>query len=384
MRWSHLCAAIAAAAVLALAACSDPTSPEAAPSPDIQSLLDSRRDAYGAPGGLALLARDDRRWFASSGTADTAGAPIAESTRFRIASITKPIVAALVLDAVDRGEVALDDVVGDLLPGTVREDPPITVRQLLDHTSGVFDITNDQTTAEALEADIGRLPDEQIRAEAQAAFDGFLAGQRVIAPPRVLVALSELHDRYFPPGSGYHYSNTGYQLAGMVLEEATGTPLADLLDERVVEPLGLQRTTLTPPDTASPEFRGYGTSTADGSLVDVTDNLLAFGNGANGGIVSTADELLATLRAIVGGQLLPADLTAQMKEPNRESYGLGLVTYTLSCGTFLGHEGGVNGTASIAMVSPDATDGVVIALNLRSGEDPRLPELADQMLCSTP
>ena len=381
---THLCAALAAAAVLALAACSAPTSPEAAPSPEIQSLLDARREAYGAPGGLALLVRDDSRWFASSGTADTAGAPITESTRFRIASITKPIVAALVLDAVDRGEVALDHVVGDLLPGTVREDPPITVRQLLDHTSGVFDITNDQTTPEALQADIERLRDEQIRAEAQAALDGFLAGQRVIAPPRVLVALSELHDRYFPPGSGYHYSNTGYQLAGMVLEEVTSTPLADLLDERIVEPLGLQRTTLAPPDTASPELRGYGTSAEDGSLVDVTDDLLAFGNGANGGIVSTADELLATIRAIVGGQLLPPDLTEQMKQPNRESYGLGLVTYNLSCGDFLGHEGGVNGTASIAMVSPDATDGVVIALNLRSGEDPQLPALADEMLCSRP
>jgi CubicO group peptidase (beta-lactamase class C family) len=133
-------------------------------------------------GGLALLARGESRWFASSGTADTSGTPITETTRFRIASITKPIVAALVLDAVDRGEVALEDVVGDLLPGTVREDPPITVRQLLDHTSGVVDITNELTTAEALQADIDRLPDKQIRAQAQAALDGSLAGQQVIAP----------------------------------------------------------------------------------------------------------------------------------------------------------------------------------------------------------
>ena len=198
------------------------------------------------------MARGDRRWFATSGTADTAGTPITETTRFRIASITKPIVAALVLDAVHRGEVALDDVVGDLLPGTLREDPPITVRQLLDHTSGVFDITNELTTAEALQADIDRLPDKQIRAQAQAALDGSLAGQQVIAPARVLVALAELHDRYFPSGSGYHYSNTGYQLAGMVLEQATSRSLADLLDERIVEPQGLQQTTLAPPDTASP------------------------------------------------------------------------------------------------------------------------------------
>ena len=381
MRPTRLCAALAAAAVLTLAACSDATRPAVAPGPDIQSLLDARRDAYGAPGGLALLARGESRWFASSGTADTSGTPITETTRFRIASITKPIVAALVLDAVDRGEVALDDVVGDLLPGTVREDPPITVRQLLDHTSGVVDITNELTTAEALQADIDRLPDEQIRAQAQAALDGSLAGQQVIAPARVLVALAELHDRYFPPGSGYHYSNTGYQLAGMVLEQATGRSLADLLSERIVEPQGLHHTTLAPSDTASPDLRGYGTSTEDESLVDVTDDLSLFGNGANGGIISTADELLTTMQAIVGGQLLPADLTAKMKEPDRESYGLGLATYNLSCGIFHGHEGGVNGTASIAMISPDATDGVVIALNLRSGADPRLPALADQMLC---
>jgi CubicO group peptidase (beta-lactamase class C family) len=384
MRPTHLCAALLSAALLTLPACSDGTRPATAPSPDIQSLLDTRREAYGAPGALALLARGDSRWFASSGTADTAGTPITEATRFRIASITKPIVAALVLDAVDRGEVALDDVVGDLLPRTVRADPPITVRQLLDHTSGVFDVTNEQATVESLRADIASLPDPQIRAEAQAALDNSLAGLQVIAPARVIVALSELHDRYFTPGSGHHYSNTGYQLAGMVLEEITDRPLPDLLNERIVTPLGLQHTTLAPPDTASPEFRGYGTSAEDGSLVDVTDDLLSFGNGANGGVISTADELLTTLRAIVGGRLLPEDLTAQMKEPTRESYGLGLATYYLSCGIFHGHEGGVNGTASIAMVSPDAMDGVVIALNLRGGQDPRLPELADQMLCASP
>jgi D-alanyl-D-alanine carboxypeptidase len=88
------------------------------------------------------------------------------------------------------------------------------------------------------------------------------------------------------------------------------------------------------------------------------------------------------LRAIVSGELLPADLVAEMKKPSREYYGLGLATYRLTCGTFYGHQGGVNGTASIALVSDDGADGVVIALNLRSGEDPRLPALADDMLCT--
>jgi D-alanyl-D-alanine carboxypeptidase len=411
MRSARACAALLVVALVSLAACgggatdaasTSPTSvptpaPSAEPTPtpaatpiqpaDVQGLLDRVRESYGAPGALAVLRVGDRRSWVASGTADTAGTPITAVTRFRIASITKPIVAALVLDAVARGELDLDAVVGDLLadlvPDVLRADPPITVRQLLAHTSGVFDVSNDATTPEAIAADIAKLP-EPLRTEAQAALERYLAGEQVIAPDVVIVALSEGHDREFAPGAGYHYSNTGYQLAAMVLEKATGMPLADLLRTRVVEPLGLERTTIAPPDVASPDLRGYGTSTADGSLVDVTDDLVLFGNGGNGGVISTADELLATMQAIVGGRLLPAELVAEMKSPTSMSlgtYGLGLVTYSLSCGTFYGHEGGVNGTASIAMVSPDGSDGVVVALNLRSGRDLRLPMLADLMLC---
>jgi D-alanyl-D-alanine carboxypeptidase len=93
------------------------------------------------------------------------------------------------------------------------------------------------------------------------------------------------------------------------------------------------------------------------------------------------------MQAIVGERLLPAELVAQMRAQTSTSlgtYGLGLASYALSCGTFYGHEGGVNGTASIAVVAPDGGDGVVIALNLRSGEDPRLPALADSLLCAGP
>lgn len=404
MRPAHLRTALVAAAVLALSACAggattapSPTldasaepSPAAtsasstpspvptpAPAADLQAVLDAVRRDYGAPGALAVLVRDGERTFAASGTADIDGTPITEATRFRIASITKPIVAALVLDAVDRGEVALDDVVGEILPGVIRPNPPITVRQLLDHTSGIFDEGNDGDPT----ADIAKLTDPALKAEAEDLARRYTAGERIIAPDRVLVGLAETHERYFSPGDGYHYSNTGYQLAGMILEEVTGQPLADLLRARIVEPLGLERTTIAPPDTGSPEMRGYVTSTDDGSLVDLTDDLLAFGNGGNGGVISTADELLTTMQAIAGGRLLPADLVAEMKEPNRELYGLGLGTSRLRCGTFYGHGGLVNGTASIALVSPDGADGVVMALNLQSDDDPHLPALADILLC---
>lgn len=348
----------------------------ASPTLDLQAMLDRERAMYRAPGALAVAHLAGERIRATSGTADTAGGPISQTTRFRIASITKPIVATLVLDAVARDLVALDDVVGELLPGVLRPSPPVTLRQLLDHTSGIFDETNggDVRDVEMLSG--------PFREQAAALLARYEAGERVVIPATLLVALSETHDRYFAPGTDYHYSNVNYQLAAMVLEKITGTAIDALLREKVLDPLGLTRTSLAPPDTSTPEFHGYGTAMADGSLVDLTDDLTFFGNGASGGMISTADELLTIVQAIGSGRLLPPALATAQRTAHLESYGLGLATYRFTCGRFLGHEGGVNGTASIAITSWDGSEGVVVALNLRSGGDPRLPALADSILCT--
>lgn len=359
------------------------TEPATVEPADVTGVLDQVRERYPAPGALALVRRGGRETFGSSGTADLDGTPITPATRFRIASITKPIVSALVLDAVQRGELALDDVVGDLLPGAIRPDPPITVRMLLDHTSGVFDEGNEGDPI----ADVAKLDDESLRQEADDLVAAYTADGSGIASARLVVALAETHPRYGAPGTVFHYSNPNYQLAGMVLEAVTGRPLDALLAERLAEPLGLERTTITPPDLTSPELRGYGTSIDDGSLVDITDDLLAFGNGGNGGIMATAGDLMTAMRAIVSGQIVQGELLDDMLTPSAAAdragatYGLGIGRYRLSCGTFYGHEGAVNGTASIAMSTPDGDRAVVIALDLRDGTDPRLPAIADELVC---
>jgi D-alanyl-D-alanine carboxypeptidase len=325
---------------------------------------------------VAVLRLGGTEWRATSGRADVDGTPITATTRFRIASITKTIVAALVIDAVRRGELGLDDVVGDLLPGLLREDPPVTVRQLLDHTSGIFDPSN-----EGDPADVERLPSD-LRAEAQDLLARYAAGEPVVAPAELWISLAEVHGRYFEPGTDYHYSNMNYQLAGLVLQEVTGMTLADLLRDRIVEPLDLHHTTLAPVDAASPEFRGYEALDGSGSLTDVTDNLFFFGNGGSGGIVSTPDELLTIMQAIAGGEFASPELLLEQTTPNLAGYGLGIATYSLACGrTALGHEGLVDGTRSIALVSPDGADGVVVAFNLRSESDPLLPYLAGRAIC---
>ena len=352
------------------------------PSPEIgsvlQAMLDAEREAYGAPGALAVVRVGDRRWAATTGRSATSGRPVMVTDTFRLASITKPIVAALVLEAVERGELSLGDVVGDLLPGVVRDEPAVTVRMLLNHTSGIFDEINEGDP----EADAARLADPALAKEAKQLSVRYAAGDRVIASARLLVALAETHDRYFAPGSGYHYSNSNYQLAAMALEKVTGHALSDLLRTGLVEPLGLRHTTIAPPDRASPMMRGYATSVTSGTPVDVTDDLLAFGNGGNGGVISNADELLSILEAIVTGRFLSTAMVADMMTAAVGTYGLGLNAYATGCGVFYGHGGAVNGTGSIALVSADGHDGVVIAQNLLSDADSDLPGLAEQMICT--
>jgi D-alanyl-D-alanine carboxypeptidase len=372
--------------LLLLVACSATTGEErsapASASSDtgatLRTMLETERGQYGAPGAIAVVRAGERRWAVATGAADASGTPLPTTATFRIASITKPIVAAMVLEAVDRGEVSLDDEVAELVPGVLRKAPPITVRMLLDHTSGVFDELNEGDA----EADLRRLQDPALAREARRLLEERAAGERVIASDRLLVALAETHDRYFPPGTAYHYSNTNYQLAAMVLEEVSGRPLSVLLSTRVAGPLGLRHTTLAPPDLGSPVMRGYTRAGTGDALVDVTDDLLAFGNGGNGGVVSTADELLTVLASILSARLLPAVLVTEMTTPAQGNYGLGLAGYPTRCGMFYGHGGAVNGTGSIALVSPDGRNGVVIAQNLLGEEDADLPALAREMVCT--
>lgn len=154
------------------------------------------------------------------GVADLAGTALTNDSRFRIGSITKTIVAALVLDSVARGDVSLDDPVAELLPGVVPAQRSMTLRMLLDHTSGIFNVGDEGDVI----ADIDKLTDP-----------------------------------------------------------VTGLSLSKLLEAKIVDPLELRRTTVAPDDTSAPEMRGYSAESGNGPPVDLTDDLLAVGNGASGG-----------------------------------------------------------------------------------------------------
>jgi D-alanyl-D-alanine carboxypeptidase len=266
--------------------------------------------------------------------------------RFRMGSSTKTMVATLVLQLVAEHRLALTDPVGKWLPGRIPNGQAITLRMLLNHTSGLFNDINDPAVL--------------------AAFTGQDTRRWI---PQQLIAAAVQHPPLFAPGTHYSYSNTNYIALGLVLEKATGRRLADLIDERIVRPLNLHNTYLGTqrrklahgyePDAAHlapllPPGTPVGTAfvgPARGDHVDTTwvnDST----EWAAGGIVSTAQDWARFQTALMSGKLLPPAQFEEMRTtvvedtPQGNRYGLGLEEVVTPCGTVWGHVGQVPGYSS--------------------------------------
>lgn len=185
---------------------------------------------------------------------------------------------------------------------------------------------------------------------------------------------------YFPPGSGYHYSNVGFEVLGLVLERVTGQPLQQVYKERILGPLGLAHTAYDPQgDISGPHARGYLVN-RDGSLVD--QSAVHWGIGAEGGIVSDAADTARFLVALMQGRLLGPVAAAGMRTGDFWSGG-----DTPSCGgSAYGHSGAGEGYKTNVWVSSDGSRVVVLLLNGRMADqatgDLRAAQALDQLYCS--
>jgi D-alanyl-D-alanine carboxypeptidase len=346
--------------------------------------LEAAATAYGAQGAVAVLLIGTERWAGAYGVADQSGTSVDVAMRFRAGSITKTVIATLAVLRAEDGNLDLDAPVNDLLPGILAE-PPVTTRQLLQHTSGIFDLGNEGDLIAAL----GAIPDPAISAEALSMVAAWQDGARLVMPAEFAVRAAETEARYFDPGTGYHYSNPGYQVVGMVLEQVTsGLNPSILLEQRLVIPHGLASMSLAPYDDSSPELRGLEVAATGFGSPDNTDDLFTFGNGGPGGLLTNADDLARFFRLLLAGEIFETVDVATMIEPSAPSmdagvpYGLGLATYELACGTFYGHSGSVNGTVSIAIADRTGDRVVVAAFNtLRRQTDARLLALAETLIC---
>lgn len=302
--------------------------------------------AAGAPGSLVLAWRPPERPFAvAAGSATLAPrSPMRPDTPQHVGSVTKTFTAVLVLQLVDQGLLALDETIARYLPeGLLVHADRITVRQLLQHTSGLRDYF-------AVDADDG----------GGVVWEPLRSDPAFVYAPEELVALGAAGGLESAPGERYAYSNTGYILLGMILEAVTGTPVAELYAERIFAPLGLRRTVfpVAPGDTLPGQAHCHSRFLDPGAagLVDLNalDPSFAWVAGA---IISTTADVARFLDALLlRGALLSAEALAEMRSSlvatGQEDtfYGLGIIRTGSGAGQLWWHNGSWPGCTATAGV----------------------------------
>ncbi|MFJ6462757.1 serine hydrolase domain-containing protein [Streptomyces sp. NPDC091387] len=324
--------------VMAMGFLVPPAASAAARPVTVQQGLDALVRADGMPAALASVkGREGRTRTYTAGVGDLAtGSKVPDDGQVRIGSNTKVFTSVVVLQLVGEGRIRLDAPVDTYLPGLVRgegiDGRRITVRQLLQHTSGLPNYT-----------DYDLQPRD---------FD-----------PRELVDIALRHEAHFAPGTEWEYSNTNYVLAGLIVQKVTGRPLAEELDRRVITRVGLRHTYFPARGETTirePHPKGYDRDSAAAPLSDVTemDSSWAW---AAGQMISTNSDLNRFFTALLTGRLLPAAQLAQMRTTvpaeyfgSGARYGLGLVRMPLSCGgVYWGHGGSFPGYETRGGVTAD-------------------------------
>jgi D-alanyl-D-alanine carboxypeptidase len=338
---------------------SQPEPPAAAPAAKLddatatalQKSIDGVRSKYAIPGlSVAVVFPDGAVWAGQSGQAVTATkTAVTADTLFSVGSISKTFTGALALRLVEQGAISLDEPLSKYLPKFPNASK-ITIRMLMNHTSGVRDI---------FEASI---------------FANFDANHSTRwTADKVLALVSR---PYFAPGTNYHYSNTNYIILGQVIEKATGKTVASLVHSEFLTPLGLDHTYLqwqeTPNDPLAHGYVGSKTNPTDISkgqaLIPYVSEATAVGSA--GGVVSNAHDIAIWATALYDGAFLDEAMMASMTDVTLTApfkptllYGLALEQLPISGRLAWGHRGHLDGFWSSVAYFPDADVTVALLTN---------------------
>ena len=323
------------------------------PATDFGQQLEAMVDC-GVPGVVAVAVGPAGTVEAAAGVANLeTGERMTPDRCFHIGSVMKTFVATIVLQLVDEGALDLD---GD--SGIVEG---VTVRQLLNHTSGLPDFFDDITEVfEPYQKDLG---------------------YRWPLGPYEMLAIDKEKPRLFAPGAGWSYRGSNYLALGLLVEETTRSTLRDELQRRIAGPLGLDATDLLgrgpkPARLARGYFPADFPLLASSGPLDATELDMPWNWAGGGGVVSTARELARFLEALLGGDLLPAHLVTEMLTTvpsdwdETDAYGLGIAEISSlmrkadsPCGAAWGHIGFSTGYTTIALASRDGARRVVLMAN---------------------
>lgn len=310
--------------------------------------------------GVQLRVHDEHgHWTGSAGvTVLGATTPPPANAHVRIGSNTKTFTATLALQLVAEGRIELDASAANHLP-ELGLDPRITLRMLLQHTSGIFnfsgEVLDDGTIVPGIPIPYGPTSTE------------WLTNRFHNHQPRELAELALTNPARFEPGTGWSYSNSNYLLARLLIENVTGHSFADELHRLILGPLGLSGTTVpTTPDMPEPRLHAYYRN-EDGTT-DVTRHNPSW-NSSGGDMISTTQDLHTFITALMSGKLLPAPLLDEMCTPHptgipNMDYGLGVFIVTTDHGsTVICHNGATVGNAALMYSTPDGTKTLTAALN---------------------
>jgi D-alanyl-D-alanine carboxypeptidase len=326
---------------------------------ELQQVLDTELVKHDGKGVSAAVIIPGRKpWLGTSGISHAAVA-ITPDMLFGIGSNTKNFMAALILQLAEEGKLSLEDQLNQYLPDYANINNTITIRQLLNHTSGVYNIT-----------------------EHPSFWDTIFANRFKVWTPEALLT-QFVSQPYFPPGTGWHYSNTNYTLLGMIVEAVTASQVSTELRNRFWGPLGLARTFL---DIEEPipvtevlahrwyDFFGDGTPDDISWLPRISEFSAYWTAGA---MFSTAEDVAKWSQALFRGHVLSRASLDQMLtfhsptpgEPQMIGYGLGTLKFApgLVAGEeAYGHGGWVFGYSTAMAFLPDYDVSIVILLNVNN------------------
>jgi D-alanyl-D-alanine carboxypeptidase len=322
------------------------------------SLDDGLRGHPGIGVSAAVIVPGEPIWLGTSGVShDTT--QVSPDMLFAIGSITKNMVASLTLQLADEGVLSLEDSLGKWLPAHPNIDDRVTIRQLLNHTSGIYQYFSNQAIWDEIEHDRTRVwTHEEV--------------------------LTHVLEPYFPPGGGFRYSNTNYTLLGMIIETATATGVAAELRGRFWEPLGLSNTYLAIeeeiPDNVAHVWGSLqpGDETEDLTFVPRTahDSIIH----PSGGVFATAEDLARWSDALFRGKVISESQLDQMLEfvaiskrdgIQSQGYGLGIQHFLpgwIRGVDVYGHAGGSIGTVAYMLHLPEHDVSIAAMINSFDGK----------------